>query len=62
MPSLKNGVKENEMKNTMTELICSDHLRKGDEETDISVFSADHGQYAVKHAWHHEYMESLMTY
>lgn len=50
------------MKNTMTELICSDHLRKGDEETGISVFSADHGQYAVKHAWHHEYTESIMTY
>lgn len=41
----------------MGELICSDHPRKDDEEIDISVFSAEHAIYAVKHAWHHKYME-----
>lgn len=50
------------VKNTMGELIHSDHPRKDDEEIDISVLSAEHGQYAVKHAWHHKYMESLMRY
>lgn len=36
------------MKNTVGELIHSDHPRKDDEEIDISVLSAEHGQYAVK--------------